>query len=91
MNELISQHKDSINQGGHKNAFAGFIAVGIDVNGKQDSVGQQADAADGGKQLYVRTQNIKIFTETNGSAEHPQIVNDHCQQGSEYAEKNAEF
>jgi len=90
MDELIHQHGDSINQGGYKNTFGGLIAVGIDVNGKQNGIGQQRDAADGGEQLFVRVQNVKIFAETDGSVENPEIINDHSQQGSKYTQENAE-
>ena len=91
VNELINQHENAINQGGYKNTPGRFIPVGIDIYGKQDGIGQQRDAADGSKQLNVGVQNIKIFPETDGPAEHPEVINNHSQQGAEYAQENAQF
>jgi hypothetical protein len=82
MYELIHKHRDAINQSGHENSFGGFVAVGIDINSKQDGVGQQGNAADGREQLFVRMENIKIFTEADGAAKNPEIVDGHRQQGT---------
>jgi hypothetical protein len=91
MNQFVDQHPDTIEKGGHENSFGSLIAVGIDIDGKQDGVGQQGNAADGRKQLFVRMEYVKIFTEADGPAKNPEIIEGHRQQGTEYTQENADF
>ena len=90
MNQLINEHENAINERGDENAFGCFIAVGIDINGKQYGIGQQRNAADGGEQLQVVTQDVKIFAHAYGPAENPKIIDHHGKQWSENAQQDAE-
>jgi hypothetical protein len=91
MNQLVYENKNAVDQSGHKNTLGCFIAMGVDIDGKQNSISQQGNAADGRKQLQVRVQYVEIFAEADGPAENPKIINDHGNKGSEYPHENAEF
>lgn len=52
--QFINQYENTIKEGGHKNAFGRLVAMGIDIKGKNNGIGQQRNTADGGKQGFVR-------------------------------------
>jgi len=90
MQKLVQKHRNAINQGGNENALGRFIAMGVDINGKQYGIGEQGDAADGRKQLQVVTQDVKIFADADGAAKDPKIINEHGKKRSEYTQADAE-
>ena len=53
--QFIQQYENTIEKGGDKYSLGGLIAVGIDIESKNDRIGQQGNAADRGKQLFVRS------------------------------------
>jgi hypothetical protein len=91
MHQLVHKHSNAINQRGHKNTFGRFIPVGVDIDGEQNGISQERNAADGREQLQVCMQNIEIFAEADGPAENPKIINDHGDKGSEYTQEDTEF
>ena len=91
MHQLIDQHCNPVDQGGNKNAPGGFITVSIDIDCKQDGIGQQGNAADSRQQLFICMQHVKIFPETDGAAENPEIINSHGQEGTDDTEQDTKF
>jgi hypothetical protein len=51
--EFKNQYENSVEQGGNKNALGGLVAVGVDIKGENNGVGQEGNAADGGEQGFV--------------------------------------
>jgi len=87
--EFKNQYEDSIQQGGNKNTLGGLIAVGIDIKGKNDGIGQQRNTADGGEQGLICFQKKKIIRKTKGAGKIPEIINQHGEQGRKDAQHDA--
>ena len=91
MDKFINENSDTIDQGGGKNPLSCFIAVAVDINCKQDRIGQERNTADRRQQRPVGAQNIEIFSDADRPAENPKIINEHCQERAENAQENTEF
>jgi hypothetical protein len=89
--QLVHKHRYAINKRGYKNSFRCFVPVRVNVDGKENGIGEQRDAADGCQQLFVSMQYVKIFTDADGAAENPVIINGHRDERAKYAQENTDF
>ena len=87
--QFINQYENTIKEGGYKNAFGRLVAMGIDIKGKNNGIGQQRNAADGGKQGLICFQKKKIIRKTKGAGKIPEIINQHGEQGRKDAQHDA--
>jgi hypothetical protein len=89
--QFKNQNEYTVQKGRDKNTFRRLVAVGIDIKSKYDGVGQQGNAADGGKQGFICFQQEEIIPNAERPGKIPEIINQHRQQGRQNAQHDAQL